>query len=336
WNLGNHLKSHSEERPFQCDKCDYSAKTQKTLKNHQMLHLSAKNKRKLMKKCPFESCKFETIFRANLVTHLKIHSEERPFKCNKCDYSGKYPAVLRSHQIQHSSSKKGRTKLMRSCPIVSCQFQTNFFGSLNNHLKTHSVKWPYQCDKCEYTGKTQALLKTHQLTHLSREEKQKIFKKCSFDSCQYQTYFQSRLLRHLKSHSLEGPYKCDKCNHCTKEPEALKIHQYKHLENKRLQTYLKKCPIANCNYETPYTHDLISHVRSHQLNTVRKTGHRNAVGKSRKENNFDSSQIMYTCKICTYRNEKNQSVALHNENVHSLPFVVLGPLPPPISDFIVE
>ena len=62
---------HSDERPFVCDLCEYSAKT-----------------------------------RGNLQRHLRSHTSIRPFSCNICNWATKTNSLLRQHANMSKLMKK--------------------------------------------------------------------------------------------------------------------------------------------------------------------------------------------------------------------------------------
>ena len=60
-------------------------------------------KGKKLNKC--NHCDFASLQRANLKTHLKIHSGEKSNKCNQCDFASTHAGNLRTHLKTHSGEK---------------------------------------------------------------------------------------------------------------------------------------------------------------------------------------------------------------------------------------
>ena len=72
------MKSHTNEKPFSCDKCDNNFANAEELNTHEVTHTNEK---------PFSCNKCDNNF-ANaeeLNTHEVKHTNEKPFSCDKCD-----------------------------------------------------------------------------------------------------------------------------------------------------------------------------------------------------------------------------------------------------------
>eukprot|EP00483_Globobulimina_turgida_P007544 UN07558 len=91
-HLRKHIRTHTDERPFQCTVCKKSFKQKSNLKTHVRIHTGQR---------PFECMECHKTFtqRSSLVQHEKIHSGEKPFKCDYdgCDKKFKRKDHLKSH-----------------------------------------------------------------------------------------------------------------------------------------------------------------------------------------------------------------------------------------------
>jgi len=75
--------------------------------------------------CDFDSCKYKTYKKDHIISHQRLHTGEKPFKCDTCDKSFADKANLLRHQ------------------------------------RTHTDEKPFKCDKCDYACTQSRYLKAH-------------------------------------------------------------------------------------------------------------------------------------------------------------------------------
>lgn len=83
-------------------------------------------------RCPFPGC--DKIFNRtyNFKSHLKIHCDERPFKCNHCDQS-----FARCHDLKrHANIHNKNTKEISKCEICKKTFSRP--DSLSRHVRMNT------------------------------------------------------------------------------------------------------------------------------------------------------------------------------------------------------
>ncbi|CAG7726342.1 unnamed protein product [Allacma fusca] len=324
------MRIHSSKRNWKCDKCDYAAKERDKLDRHRRIHLSSAEREILMEICPFPNCDFKSLHSARLNRHLLTHSTERPFKCDKCDYAAKMRIVLLKHQRTHLTRSEKTFKvypnqncqfrtvsqqnvqaqlllhqegnILRCCPMQDCDFQTGRASNLRRHITAHSTERKFKCDKCERAFKSEWQLKEHQHTHLNDDEREAFLKKCPMRSCNFRSFYRYNLFRHLRSHSPVELLNCDKCDYSCNYYKPFKAHVLMHLKGAEPKTSVQFSEIA----ERYYKREQIS------------------------EELLKESEVkkeFYACKICNYQNQRNDLLALHNEDLHSVPCVVVNLLP---------
>ena len=127
---------HSGGKPFDCLICSKSFKQKNHLKRHMnSLHSSDRQiscdlSGKRLFSCGF--CGKKSKDRFNLERHMRVHDGKRPYDCEKCYKSFKYPGCLKDHMISwHSSDKqfssekclKQRKKLFHNINVIFATLQ---------------------------------------------------------------------------------------------------------------------------------------------------------------------------------------------------------------------
>lgn len=87
--------------------------------------------------------------------HERIHTNEKPLKCDMCDYAGRNYSLLSKHKDTHSLEKK------YPCIVEECGKIFKRYTSLVKHRKLHHGGKNFDCDECPGKYRTQAQLTTH-------------------------------------------------------------------------------------------------------------------------------------------------------------------------------
>lgn len=144
-HFDTHLKiCQSEEEPsrrYSCNICSKSFKENRHLTVHMNIHLPDDQKSFF----PCEQCgkKYSSVF--SLRQHVKVvHVNQATFKCPHCNKAFSRKANLESHLMVHSSEKPFQ------CDVCHLRLKTK--GNLRVHKKIHSTD-PNDMVSCDVCGK---------------------------------------------------------------------------------------------------------------------------------------------------------------------------------------
>jgi KRAB domain-containing zinc finger protein len=92
-DLNLHLTVHTNNKKHICMICEASFTKSWSLKQHMLLH----EVNPLQLQCPFCTCSFSALSKAQFTKHLAIHNEKISFICEECNIEYKTEEELKSH-----------------------------------------------------------------------------------------------------------------------------------------------------------------------------------------------------------------------------------------------
>ncbi|KAL0124560.1 hypothetical protein PUN28_006420 [Cardiocondyla obscurior] len=221
-----------------------------------------------------------------LLTHMRVHSDSRDYKCPDCNKCFKQASQLRNHRVMHLDRKTlevTRWYTSKKCDMCGKTYANS--KCLKNHIQAvHSKLRPYVCNVCGHASARKAMLQMHLRQHTGD-------KPFSCEICEYKTGDHNTLRRHIMQHTGFRPYKCPHCSYT-----AIQSSSYKnHLKSRHpLLSGLFTCDL--CPFKTVKNESYIQHLGDHEKGLIKSN-----VQKKDSENvevfpgNIAAAQLVYSC-----------------------------------------
>ncbi|XP_075394833.1 zinc finger protein 711 isoform X2 [Tenrec ecaudatus] len=216
-NLKTHIKSkHGNNLPYKCEHCPQAFGDERELQRHLDLFQGHKTHQ-----CPH--CDHKSTNSSDLKRHIiSVHTKDFPHKCEVCDKGFHRPSELKKHSDIHKGRKTHQCR--------HCDFQTSDPFILSGHiLSVHTKDQSLKCKRCKRGFRQQNELKKHMKTHTGR----KIYQ-CEY--CEYSTTDASGFKRHVISiHTKDYPHRCEFCKKGFRRPSEKNQHIMRHHKEALMQ-----------------------------------------------------------------------------------------------------
>ncbi|XP_061387483.1 zinc finger protein 135 isoform X2 [Musca vetustissima] len=221
--LRNHMKIHTDERPYKCKHCEKAFRQISTLTNHVKIHTGEK---------PFKCniCSKDFRQQSTLINHIKTHKVFASLAEQQQNGTAGPLLNFQPPQTTQGTSRKGQSKAAAHAATAQLihqqqqqllqQQQQQGQSSYNSPQADELVK-PYQCHICKRRFPQLSTLQNHERTHIDPKPY-----KC--DGCDKAFSQLATLANHKKIHSGDKPYACQYCCMTFRQQSTLNNHMKTH------------------------------------------------------------------------------------------------------------
>ncbi|XP_045463004.1 zinc finger protein OZF-like [Harmonia axyridis] len=244
-----------------------------------------------------EICKKKFPTKTDLIKHVRIHTDERPYACKFCGHAFRQAGSLKNHiACRHSAT-------LQSTEIFICSYCAKSFPikeRLKLHLRIHTGHKPYACKLCPKTFARGGQLVQHQRTH----DGSKPFT-CRVCDTSFTT--SANLRSHMKRHLEIRDYICHLCGKLFFRRDALR----KHLNCYHANVKAYYCKICKKQLKG----HLPQHMRTHAKDKPHGCAHCGARFAQRSQltvhQRVHSGEKPYRCQVCWKAFAHSTALKLH-------------------------
>ena len=261
-NLVAHKRTHTREKPYECDVCNKIFSQSGDLVVHKRTHTGDK---------PYECdvCNKRFSQSGNLAAHKRTHTGDKPYECDVCNKRFLQSGDLAVHKRTHTREKPCE------CDVWNKRFLHSEYLAVDK--RTHTGDIPYECHIWNTIFSASHSLTRHKIS--AHKGKQ------CFECAKCKKIFAERkgLKRHWRVHSKDGLLFCNSCGR-----EIIQSQGQGHASEIRSDDHFvcDKCNKQFSDIESLYQHKAKDHHTSYQCDVCKELEAREATG------------IGYICCVC--------------------------------------
>ncbi|XP_017771433.1 PREDICTED: zinc finger protein 236-like [Nicrophorus vespilloides] len=263
--LERHRRIHTGEKPFKCEICNRGFNQNGTLQIHLNKHKGHKPF-----ECMFCSAKFSQ--RGNLRVHLeKTHTAgapgEKVYKCTHCTCIFKKVSSLNGHVTKVHSGENNISVIIDQLKLLDQQSAPH---KMAEEVKEPPKEVPKEVPKVGdpiVTGESYIKIADTSIDgnvrrYLIKHRKYGDHRWYICSHCSKEFKKPSDLIRHIRIHTREKPFKCTECDQTFAQKSTLKNHQNTHMQ------FQLDCVICNKKFNS--IRNLNVHLKKHDKNAIAK------------------------------------------------------------------